>query len=894
MGNHGLKRDAATWHTARLQRSLDRWRVETTFASTGSPASLAQPLAFLALWLIALGCLTSFARCDEPIDFARVAPIFKASCFGCHAGSEPEGDLAMDQLDPDLVNGSDGDLWRAVLERLNFGDMPPETEPMLAAEDRELLSAWLVQERRRATLSNNPTAHFRRLTRREYELSMQELLGEALPFGSRLPEEGKSLDGFRNDGLMLRMSPRQYETYLQIADEGLAAVIVSGPPPEVQHYRFAAGQGAADLAVETVPRAEERPGKALDIFAEGADRPAYRIWRIPPSSPDYDGTLPPSAVERHREAAYKLPPHSFAVGLHHAFRQGAALVRVRVARVDLAAEESVAVSNSSGATDIAEGLAAQPARRLPLLTVALGSTNRHGVELKSMGEPVVIDHTDFREHVFRVRMETMPLPNVGEATNFNASVLAVWNSARALPAEAQPPRLKVESIEFEFPYLESWPPETHSRILFPKPTQHDELEYARSVISQFAERAYRRPIRAEEVDRLLQFWGQSRQQVETLEASIRETLGVVLASPQFLSLPAHKDPEIANEQLDDYELASRLSYFLWSRPPDETLLESAAQSQLSSPDVLAFQTQRLIQDPKAWEFIEQFTEQWLELDRLQRVTVNSTHYPTFDAELGNAMRLETMHYLGDILRSNASVLQILDSNFIYVNDLLAEHYGLNSIVGPHFRRVELSADHHRGGVLTQASVLTGTSDGTDGHPIKRGMWLLKNLLDERPPPPPPTVPELDREDPDVRDLTMRQALAVHRDSAACAGCHRKIDPWGIAFEEYDAVGNWQRTGTGAELRQRRTAHPVDAAVELPGGVEINGMRDLKAELLRTKQADFRRALARKLLSYALGRSLTLYDRESADALAQQLPERGDGFGTLVELITASQTFRSKQ
>lgn len=892
MGNLSLKRHASTSGT---QRWLPGQRLETIGISV-------QPLAAIGLWLTFVACGPSLARSDEPLEFARVAPIFEASCIGCHTGNEPEGNLAIDALDPDLVNGRDGDFWREVLDRLNFGDMPPESEPELAAEDRELLIAWLVQERRRATLANNPTAHFRRLTRREYELTMQELLGVELPFGNRLPEEGKSLDGFRNDGLMLRMSPRQYETYLQIADEGLAEVIVSGPPPEVQHFRFAAGQAKEDLLVETVPRDAERPGKAFDFFAKGTEAPVYKIWRMPPSSPDYDGTLPPSAVERHREAAYKLPPHSFAIGLHHAFRQGEALVRVRVARLDSSAKESVEAPGSNltepaEAIVSAEVLAAQPSLRSPILTVALGSTNRHGVELQSLGEPVVIDHTDFREHVFRVRMENMPLPNVGESTKFNATVLAVWNSARALPAEAQPPRMKVDSIEFEFPYLESWPPATHSKILVANANasyeQHAEPNYARSVISKFAERAYRRPVEVEEVDRLMQFWGHSRQEVETFEESIRETLGVVLAAPQFLSLTAQQDPGGATEQLDDYELASRLSYFLWSRPPDETLVELAARLQLSSPDVLVAQTQRMLQDPRAWEFMEQFTEQWLELDRLQRVIVNPTHYPTFDDELGVAMRLETVHYLADILRSNASVLQILDSNFIYVNDLLAEHYGLDAVVGPHFRRVELAADHHRGGVMTHASVLTGTSDGTDGHPIKRGMWLLRNLLDERPPPPPPTVPELDREDPDVRDLTMRQALAVHRDSAACAGCHRKIDPWGIAFEEYDAVGNWQRAGTGAELRQRRTEHPVDAAVELPGGVAIDGMRDLKTEFLRTKHADFRRALSRKMLSYALGRSLTLYDQEAADLLAQHLPERGDGLGTLVELITASETFQSK-
>ena len=207
--------------------------------------------------------------------------------------------------------------------------------------------------------------------------------------------------------------------------------------------------------------------------------------------------------------------------------------------------------------------------------------------------------------------------------------------------------------------------------------------------------------------------------------------------------------------------------------------------------------------------------------------------------------------------------------------------------------MKLDESHHRGGVLTHASILTGLSDGKDGHPIKRGMWLLKNLLDETPPPPPPNVPELNREKPKVKNLTIPQALAVHRNSTACMGCHRKIDPWGIAFEEYDAVGNWQRDGMGATLRKKRTSQPIDAKAELPTGVKVDGMRELREELLRSKSDEFRRAMLRKVMAYALGRSLTLGDIEAADALVPALRERGDRLPALIELIVASEPFQSK-
>jgi hypothetical protein len=240
-----------------------------------------------------------------------------------------------------------------------------------------------------------------------------------------------------------------------------------------------------------------------------------------------------------------------------------------------------------------------------------------------------------------------------------------------------------------------------------------------------------------------------------------------------------------------------------------------------------------------------------------------------------------------------SIFQFLASDFTCVNDLLAAHYGIAGVEGSKFRKVKLDKGHHRGGVLTHASVLTGNSDGSDGHPIKRGMWLLKNLLDETPPPPPPNVPELNRENPKLKNLTIPQALAAHRDSTACVGCHRKIDPWGLAFEEYDAVGNWQRDGVGAELRKRRTNIAVDARAELPGGTKIDGLSDLRDELIHKRTDDFRRAMLRKVMAYALGRSLTLRDVEAADALVPALRERGDKFITLIELIVGSEPFQSK-
>ncbi|MFT5524914.1 MAG: hypothetical protein ACI9HK_002878 [Pirellulaceae bacterium] len=810
---------------------------------------------------------------QEAIPYSRVEPIFKKSCHHCHGpNKKSKNELRLDKLNPDLVNGKDGDHWREVLDRLNFGDMPPETEPLLASEDRELMTQWLVQEQRRASRAKNLTTHFRRLTLREYERSMQDLLGLNIAFSDRLPSDGRAQGGFQNDGEMLRISPLQYQMYLQIAEEGLSEAIVSGPAPDVHRYRLARAESLNSLKVTELPQPESRPGKSFAYNTEKGQ--AFRISNISREEKGGDGILLPSAIQRFSEAAVKLPKHCLAVGFHSAFRTGEALVRVRAARVDTPA-------------------AGENVPRSPQLTVAFGCTNLHGVELTPIGEPVVIDHTDFRTHELRVRMESMPVPNISPPKDQNAAILAVWNSARIINGEPNPPRLKIEWIELETPFFESWPPAAHTNILFPNDREMSEPDYAREVVERFAAKAYRRPLATDELDRLMKFWTRAREDADSLEASLRETLSVVLSSTQFLGLVASRGSSSGRQRLDDYELAARLSYFLWSSPPDETLAKLAEQSQLRKHDVLAEQTRRMIRDPRSWHFIEQFAEQWLELDRLQRVTVDREHYRKFDEELLVAMRLESLHFFAELLRGNDSIFKILDSDFTCLNETLAAHYGISGVAGPHFRRVGLDDSHHRGGVLTHASILTGTSDGREGHPIKRGMWLLRNLLGELPPPPPPNVPELDRSDPKVRGLTVTQALAAHRDSTACAGCHRKIDPWGLAFEEYDAIGNWQRDGAGAELRKRRTGNPVDSLAELPGGTKVAGMSELQVELVRSKGDAFRLTMIRKILTYSLGRSLTLDDVDAADALAPILHERGDQLGTLIELIVVSDVFQSK-
>ena len=846
-------------------------------------------------WIIAFVALLSglppaLLQADESVPFSRVEPLFRTHCYSCHGVEQPKGELRIDKLDSDLAKGSDRDRWLDVMDRLQFGDMPPEAAPALSREDRALMMAWIAQGSRQSDLASRQVPIFRRLTRREYERTMQDLLGLPIEFGTRLPEDGKSKDGFRNDGDVLRMSPLQYETLLQIADEALTEAIVSGPPPVVHRYRVT----VHEFRVEPLAKPENRPGESFDYASHPFD-----IAIMPPLPPPGGGRgskvespyppniLPPSKIVRYNEAAVRPPKSSIALRMHQAFRSGETVVRIRAARF---------VSEKTGEPESREPATGEPqagadGSRVPILTVAMGSSNFHGVELKTVGEPTAIDHTDLRTYEIRFRMENVSVPNPGPLSNKNSTILAVWNSAQMIEGESQPPLLKIESIEFESPFFETWPPKAHTDILFAK-GELDEKAYAREVLGRFATRAYRAPLASAELDQLVNYWTRSREHSESLEASLRETLSVVLSSPRFLGLPAARARSV-KVKLTDYELASRLSYFLWSTMPDEKLLRLAGEGKLHEPSELSAQVRRMIQDRRAWSFIEQFAEQWLELDRLQRVVVHINSYPGFDDQLAAAMRLETIHFFGEVLRGDLSIFQLLDSDFTCVNDVLAAHYGIPGVTDPAFRKVQLDPSLHRGGILTHAGILTGLSDGKDGHPIKRGVWLLRNLLDDPPPPPPPNVPELDREKPALKNLTMAQQLAAHRDSAACVSCHRKIDPWGIAFEEYDAVGNWQRDGRGATLREKRTQQPIDSETELPGGVKISGLAELREELVRSKSDEFRRAMVRKLMAYALGRRLSHGDRDTADALVPALRAREDRLSALVELIVASEPFQSK-
>jgi hypothetical protein len=357
----------------------------------------------------------------------------------------------------------------------------------------------------------------------------------------------------------------------------------------------------------------------------------------------------------------------------------------------------------------------------------------------------------------------------------------------------------------------------------------------------------------------------------------------VIASPKFLYLVrSHQtDEKKQSLHISNYELATRLSFFLWCSTPDDELLNLAAEGKLREPEILISQTKRLLADPKTKRFTNHFVRQWLGLQLLDYLEIDEETYRRFDPILKEAMQEEPIAFFEEVLKQNNSVMDFLHANYAMVNDRLARHYRLPEVNGNQFRKVNLKPEDKRGGLLTQAGLLAMNSDGKDSHPLKRGIWLLEKILNDPPPPPPPAVPEIDLTDPNILKLTQKERMEDHRNDPACISCHAKIDPWGIAFENFDAIGLW---------RDQIGEKPVDASSILFNQQELNGIDGLKRFLLENRQDQFARAIVHKMSSYALGRPLSFADRSGVDQITANLRKNGDGLADLIILIVKSDLF----
>ena len=428
-------------------------------------------------------------------------------------------------------------------------------------------------------------------------------------------------------------------------------------------------------------------------------------------------------------------------------------------------------------------------------------------------------------------------------------------------------------------------PESHKRIFICPPAHTNKAECARTIIASFARRAFRRPVPDEELGRLLKLFKSVDADSGSFESSIKITLQAVLVSPHFL-FRGELQPEPGNPRriypIDDFALASRLSYFLWSSMPDYELFQQAERGTLHRN--LESQVKRMLSDPRANALVENFTGQWLQLRNLDLVMPDAKQFPDFDEDLRKAMRRETEMFFGSILREDRSILEFIDANYTFANERLARHYGLKGLKGEGFQRVSLRGNR-RGGLLTQAGILTVTSNPTRTSPVKRGKWVLENLLGTPPPPPPPNVPELKEGQEAVLRRTLRQRMEQHRVDPNCAACHARMDPIGFGLENYDAIGAW---------RAKDGEFPIDASGKLVSGESFKGAAEFKRILLKQKRDEFVRCLTEKMLTYALGRGLEYYDQCAVDQITKNLAKNRYKLSSLVVEVIKSAPFQMRR
>jgi hypothetical protein len=408
-------------------------------------------------------------------------------------------------------------------------------------------------------------------------------------------------------------------------------------------------------------------------------------------------------------------------------------------------------------------------------------------------------------------------------------------------------------------------------------------EAAEKIIRNFTARAYRRPATETEAARLMGLWARADSDGRPFEQSIDLALRAVLVSPPFL-FRMEEEPQPGEpggvHTLTEYELASRLSYFLWSSMPDDELFSLAAQGKLRAN--LSAQVRRMLRDPKSSALVDNFAGQWLQLRAMENVAPDPARFPDFDEALRSAMARETQLFFNAVVQEDRSVLDFIDADFTYVNARLAKHYGIPGITGDDFQRVSL-AGSQRGGVITQGSILTLTSYPGRTSPVLRGKWVLENLLDAAPPPPPPDVPALAEGKAELTG-TLRHRLEEHRSNPACAVCHSQMDGIGFALENFDATGAWRTHDLSNDQ--------IDASGTLPGGVTFNGPVELRRILL-SRSDEFVNCLAGKMLTFALGRGLEPYDRRTTDAITEAMRKHGEKFSAMIEEIVRSEPFQKR-
>ena len=514
-------------------------------------------------------------------------------------------------------------------------------------------------------------------------------------------------------------------------------------------------------------------------------------------------------------------------------------------------------------------------KRLPLLGVHLGLRRDCGSTFVPVGAPRTVVSDKLARFVFEGAISDFPSPDV-EKDNVNylagfreIGVRSEYTDGRDMP------RLLVRTVEFEGPFYDTWPPPSHQNIFVDFDREYSSPGYAREIIRGFATRAYRRPISAGEESALMAVFQQSLDAGGGLQSSVKDALLVALTSPQFLFLvEASSTPE--PEPIADVELASKLAYFLWNEPPDHTTLKLADSGALR--EQLGSEVARMVENPRFSQFVGEFTSQWLNLDKFDVLEPDLEKFPKLTRDTRTQLRREPVEFVQYLIRNNLPVRNLIESDFVVVNEVVAGYYNLGNKTDSGFEFVPIQHGRSElGGVLTQAAIMAGLSDGRESNPVKRGAWLARKIIAEPPDDPPPNVPDLEA---DTKGLSLRERLEQHRSLPGCMQCHTKIDPWGVALEEFDA---------GGRLKQK----PADARSTLPDGTGVSGINDLKRYLAQDRIDQVAFSVLKHLMTYANGRTLTYNELNYLKNDGRELREGGYRMRDMIRYVVSNKLFLEK-
>jgi mono/diheme cytochrome c family protein len=755
-------------------------------------------------------------------------------CVTCHNSRLKTAGLQLDSLDIDHV-ADNAQQWEKVVTKLRTAEMPPPGRPRPDDATYRAVATALEKELEASAASTPQPGRVpvHRLNRSEYTNAIRDLLGLEIDARALLSADEADQEGFDNVASVLSVSPALLENYLS------AARTIS---------RLAVGDASLHPVIDTfkISKALVQDERLNDDLPFGSQGGALIRYYFP-----LDAEYTIKVLLRRQE-------YDYIIGLGEPHQLDFRLDGVRIKRFTVGGE-------------------------------AKGMTTPENFAGNTQGDPAFEEYM----HTADAHLEARVTVKAGLHEVGVSFVRRFWEAEGVL----QPPQTgfgrttneyyhgnpAVEIVLIGGPYGAPSPGDSPSRrklfVCRPKDAAGEE-PCARQILSRLASRAYRRPATESDVQTLLGFYRVGRE--GGFDAGIQRAVERLLAAPSFL-FRVEREPvgtaAGAPYRLDDLDLASRLSFFLWSSIPDDELRDAAARGTLNDPSVLKQQVQRMLRDPRSKALVDNFVSRWLELSKLPGVVPDTELYPEFDENLRDAMEQETRLFVASQIHDNRSVVELLTADYSFLNERLAAHYGIRNIYGNHFRRVTF-ADRTRGGLLGQASLLTVTSYPNRTSVTMRGRWLLANMLGAPPPPPPPDIPALKEAGVDGQPRSLRERMEMHRKNPTCASCHQRMDPLGFSLENFDAVGKWRAVSDG---------EPIDSSATFPDGTRFEGVAGLRALMVSHKD-DFVRTLSAKLLGYAIGRGLDYHDAPAVRRIARDAAAGGDSWSSIITGIVRSTPF----